>query len=65
MENNGWWTNESLANYNERASCVERHYSSIIVKELPNRPHIDGMHTLNDNIADIIGNRLGYYAYRM
>ena len=65
MENNGWWTNDSFANYNERASCIERHYGSIIVKELLNRTNIDGKHTLSENIADIIGNRLGYYAYRM
>ena len=60
----GWWTEKTYQEYNKRAQCVVDQFSKLEVKELPEKPHIDGKKTLSENIADLGGNRLAYYAYR-
>ena len=42
--------------------CVVEQFNKLQVKELPEKPHIDGTATLEENIADLGGNRLAYYA---
>ena len=59
----GWWSPKSNDEYNKRAKCVSDHYSTMVVKQLPGKPHINGTFTLGDNIADIGGKWLAYYAY--
>ena len=61
----GWWSNKTYEEYDTRANCVADFYSTLEVKELPEKPKIDGKLTLGENIADIGGNRLTYYAYGM
>ena len=60
----GWWTNKTYYEYNKRAQCVVDQFSKLEVTELPERHFIDGEKTLGENIADLGGNRLAYYAYR-
>ena len=62
----GWWSNATYEEYNERAKCVEDQYSSLVVEELPElpKPRVNGSLTFAENIADLGGNRLAYYAYR-
>ena len=59
----GWWSHDTNAKYNSRAKCVVDQYSQFQVKQLPTKIHIDGKRTLGENIADIGGNRIAYYAY--
>lgn len=64
MDAPGWWTNKTYVEYDQRAKCVVDAYESLVVTELDDKPRIDGRLTLGENIADIGGNRLTYYAYR-
>ena len=64
LEPPGWWSNKTYEEYNKRAKCVEEHYSKLTVEELDEKPKIDGKLTLKENIADLGGNRLAYFAYR-
>lgn len=57
-----WWSDFSLENYNERATCVINHYSQF---EVPNiNMTINGNMTLSENIADIGGIKLSHLAYK-
>ena len=63
----GWWSNSTYDEYDKRAKCVTDHYSSLVVEELSTASKtvkVNGELTLGENIADIGGNRLSYYAYR-
>ena len=63
----GWWSNSTYDEYDKRAKCVADHYSSLVVEELSTASKtikVNGELTLGENIADIGGNRLSYYAYR-
>ena len=63
----GWWSNSTYDEYDKRAKCISDHYSSLVVEELSTASKtvkINGELTLGENIADIGGNRLSYYAYR-
>ena len=64
MDPPGWWSNKTYNEYDQRAQCVVNTYESLEVVELPDKPKVDGKLTLGENIADIGGNRLAYYAYR-
>ena len=59
----GWWSNKTYDEYNKRSKCVVNQFNQLVVKELPHKPTIDGELTLAENIADLGGNRLTYYAY--
>jgi predicted metalloendopeptidase len=56
-----WWTAESAAEYEHRASCLSDQYASY--EALPGLS-LDGQLTLGENIADLGGLKLAYAAYR-
>jgi predicted metalloendopeptidase len=49
-----WWSNESAAEFNERAECVVALYT---------RDGVNGRLTLGENIADLGGSEVAYAAY--
>ncbi|HCA43138.1 MAG TPA: peptidase M13 [Bacteroidetes bacterium] len=56
---NDWWTPEDNKRYNKLADKVVDHYSSIIVID---SSAVNGELTLGENLADIGGMSLAYYA---
>lgn len=56
-----WWQPEAIERFEERAACVERHYSAI---EVQPGHHINGKLTLGENIADLGGLRLAWRGYQ-
>lgn len=56
-----WWTEDDLANFQARAKMVEDQYSEYVVLD---SLHVDGKLTLGENIADIDGLRISYYAWK-
>lgn len=56
-----WWQPEAIAQFEERAQCVDDYYSAIEVQ--PGK-FINGKLTLGENIADIGGLKLAYYGYQ-
>ena len=63
LDEPGWWSQNSYDEFNARAQCVADAYQSLVVNELPGKQNIDGNLTLDENLADIGGNRLAYFAY--
>lgn len=55
-----WWTPEDAKRYQERADIVRRQYDSYIAIDTL---HLNGRLTLNENIADIGGLTIAYYAF--
>ena len=56
-----WWSNTSLAQFEQRASCIADQYSQF--EPLPG-VHIDGRFTLQEDIADCGGLKLAHLVYR-
>ncbi len=56
-----WWTEDDLKNFEERAKMVEEQYSEYTVLD---SIHLNGKLTLGENIADIDGLRISYYAWK-
>ncbi|HEX8071853.1 MAG TPA: M13 family metallopeptidase [Pyrinomonadaceae bacterium] len=55
----GWWTDADEKNYAARAAIVEAQYGEYVgVEDL----HLNGKLTLGENIADIGGTRIAFYA---
>ena len=54
-----WWTDEDRANFSERTNKLVDQFSAYEVIE---GNHVDGQLTLGENIADIAGLTLAYYA---
>lgn len=54
-----WWTAEDAKNFEERAAVVERQYNAYTVLDTV---HVNGKLTLGENIADIGGLTVAYYA---
>ncbi|XP_062716400.1 endothelin-converting enzyme homolog [Aedes albopictus] len=57
-----WWSNHTLQEYDKRAQCLEKQYSSYYVPEA--KAFINGTLTLGENIADNGGLREAFRAYR-
>ena len=56
---NNWWTEQDLANFSERTSKLVNQFDEYQVAE---GNHVNGNLTLGENIADIAGITLSYYA---
>src|ERR1041384_5899312 len=57
----GWWTADDEKNYAARAQIVEAEYNDFIGVETL---HINGKLTLGENIADLGGLKIAYYAWQ-
>ncbi|EDW76523.2 uncharacterized protein Dwil_GK14618 [Drosophila willistoni] len=55
-----WWSAASLRNFKERYRCLESQYNKFIVMGI----QTNGSLTSGDNIADNVGLRMAYYAYK-
>ena len=56
---NNWWTEQDLANFSERTAKLVNQFDGYEVAE---GNHVNGNLTLGENIADIAGITLSYYA---
>jgi predicted metalloendopeptidase len=57
-----WWTDEDKNLFERRAERLVRQYSAY--EPLPNE-HIDGLATLSENIADLVGLTIAYDAIEL
>lgn len=55
-----WWSSASLRNFKERYRCLESQYNKFILMGV----QTNGTLTSGDNIADNVGTRMAYYAYK-
>ncbi|MDR3719727.1 MAG: M13 family metallopeptidase, partial [Bryobacteraceae bacterium] len=56
-----WWTEKDGAEFNRRAKCISDQYSGYIaVGDI----HINGKLTLGEDVADLGGTMLAYYAWK-
>ena len=56
-----WWDNTTIANYREKAKCIEDQYSDYYIQRV--NMSINGTLTLRENIADVGGAKAAYMAY--
>jgi len=59
---NMWWTNQTIEEYEKRTDCFIHHYESYLVPGIEQK--ISGKLTLDENIADNGGLRESLWAYR-
>jgi predicted metalloendopeptidase len=57
-----WWTAEDGTNYTSRATLVEKQFDGYVVLD---SLHVNGKLTLGENIADLGGLTIAYYAHQM
>ncbi|KAJ8410672.1 hypothetical protein AAFF_G00186290 [Aldrovandia affinis] len=55
-----WWTEESYRKFQKKAECIIKLYDNFTVYNLK----VNGRLTLGENIADMGGLKLSYYAYQ-
>lgn len=55
-----WWSSASLRNFKERYRCLESQYNKFILMGV----QTNGSLTSGDNIADNVGTRMAYYAFK-
>ncbi|XP_041126351.1 endothelin-converting enzyme-like 1 [Polyodon spathula] len=55
-----WWTDESYYKFQKKAQCIVRLYDNFTVYN----QRVNGKLTLGENIADMGGLKLSYYAYQ-
>lgn len=56
-----WWTNETIAKFNERKTCIVNQYSNYTAKQV--NMTLNGFQTQGEDIADNGGLRESYFAY--
>ena len=56
-----WWTEKDAAEFNRRAKCVSDQYSGYIAVD---DIHINGKLTMGEDVADLGGTMLAYYAWK-
>lgn len=60
-----WWTNETSAQFDEKASCFVKQYGDFtMVDENGKEIHVNGKLTLGENLADNGGLRESYLAWK-
>ncbi|KAH0553572.1 endothelin-converting enzyme homolog [Cotesia glomerata] len=57
-----WWSNETIFEYSSKTDCFVKHYEGYYEKDIDQ--YIDGVLTLNENIADNGGLHEAVLAYR-
>ncbi|XP_057329161.1 neprilysin-4-like [Microplitis mediator] len=57
-----WWSNETIFQYAGKTDCFVKHYEEYYEKDIDQ--HVDGVLTLNENIADNGGLHEAVLAYR-
>ncbi len=57
-----WWTPEDAKNYTSRATLVEKQFDDYVVLD---SLHVNGKLTLGENLADLGGLTIAYYAMEM
>ncbi|KFR06059.1 Endothelin-converting enzyme-like 1, partial [Opisthocomus hoazin] len=55
-----WWTERSYSKFLKKAQCIVNLYDNFTVYN----QRVNGKHTLGENIADMGGLKLAYYAYQ-
>ncbi|XP_058043306.1 endothelin-converting enzyme-like 1 [Ahaetulla prasina] len=55
-----WWTDASYRKFRQKAECIVNLYDNFTVYN----QRVNGKHTLGENIADMGGLKLAYYAYQ-
>ncbi|XP_061490511.1 endothelin-converting enzyme-like 1 isoform X2 [Rhineura floridana] len=55
-----WWTDSSYSKFLKKAECIVSLYDNFTVYN----QRVNGKHTLGENIADMGGLKLAYYAYQ-
>ncbi|XP_067417138.1 endothelin-converting enzyme-like 1 isoform X2 [Emydura macquarii macquarii] len=55
-----WWTDASYSKFLQKAQCIVNLYDNFTVYN----QRVNGKHTLGENIADMGGLKLAYYAYQ-
>nr|XP_034989118.1 endothelin-converting enzyme-like 1 isoform X1 [Zootoca vivipara] len=55
-----WWTDSSYSKFLKKAECIVNLYDNFTVYN----QRVNGKHTLGENIADMGGLKLAYYAYQ-
>ncbi|XP_064467508.1 neprilysin-1-like [Ornithodoros turicata] len=58
-----WWTNATRAHYEEKAQCFIHQYSDIRDEET--NMTLEGINTLDDNVADCVGIRVAFKAHQI
>ena len=56
-----WWTKEDREKFDARTKCVEDQYSGYVVVD---DVHVNGKLTLGENVADLGGEILAYFAWK-
>ena len=63
LDGEGIWSDDTSVRWNEYSECIIHTYSNLVINLQSKQHHINGKNTLGENIADIGGIRLAYYAY--
>ncbi len=58
-----WWSNETLAQFKDRAKCVIDQYGGFVSSQV--NKTLNGVATQGENIADIMGYHLAYQGYEL
>ncbi|KAL3861796.1 hypothetical protein ACJMK2_007815 [Sinanodonta woodiana] len=58
-----WWSSFSLDKFKNKSKCLSDHYTDYMVKEIQIK--VNGIKTLDENIADVGGIRQSFYAYKL
>lgn len=58
---NDWWTSEDVVNFEQRADMIRKQFSSFVALDTF---HVNGDLTSGENIADLGGVKIAYYAYQ-
>lgn len=56
-----WWSNESLSNYETKSQCFVKQYGNFQI----GNEQINGHRTLGENLADNVGLKVAFQAFRV